>query len=89
MAIILHALQANHKPIPNAYGIRAFTQDFGDLFAKTPAKPGMRGIHRFPMDIKELGEDWLAKAYGQDQRPAFKIIESGFPKNLATCPNKC
>lgn len=88
IAIILHALQANHKPIPNPYGILAFTQDFGDLFAKTPAKPGMHGIQRYPINPMELGQDWLTKAYGPDQMPACKIIECGFPKNLATYPHK-
>lgn len=85
IGIILHAIQSRDQPLPNAFGIRDFTQKFGAIFEATPAVQSMHGIQRFPFDPRELGDEWLNKAYGQDQRPEFKILENAIPKKMVTC----
>ena len=75
VAMVLWANHLNGKPFLSGPAIYQMSQDMTSTFQATaPVVDGAEGVANYPTDPKELGDNWLEKAYQGQEQPAFQAI---------------
>ena len=85
-ALLLYTMMEYHdKPEPTPHAKKAMCEDIADVFQATPPCPKVHGLAIYPLDPKDCGEGWLAKAY-PDQPPQRQEINLKAWAKKATWP---